>query len=109
MGREEIKAKRKQFKMSSFENSWETLDKARNPDKYETMTTADGKGDFPEGGIQAGDQAEIHQGGGGEHRQGLRPDAGQGRLTPQIESISVDEIVLAFEIFILDDKIELDE
>jgi len=29
--------------MSSFENSWETLDKARNPDKYETMTTADGK------------------------------------------------------------------
>merc|ERR1719449_301708 len=41
--REAIKAKRKQFKMSSFENSWETLDKARNPDKYETMTTADGK------------------------------------------------------------------
>lgn len=29
--------------MSSFENSWETLDKARNPDKYETTTTADGK------------------------------------------------------------------
>ena len=29
--------------MSSFENSWETLDKARNPDKYETQTTADGK------------------------------------------------------------------
>ena len=29
--------------MSAFENSWETLDKARNPDKYETITTADGK------------------------------------------------------------------
>ena len=29
--------------MSSFENSWETLDKNRNPDKYETVTTADGK------------------------------------------------------------------
>ena len=29
--------------MSAFENSWETLDKARNPDKYETGTTADGK------------------------------------------------------------------
>ena len=29
--------------MSSFENSWETLDKARNPDKYEIQTTADGK------------------------------------------------------------------
>ena len=29
--------------MSAFENSWETLDKARNPDKYETVTTADGK------------------------------------------------------------------
>ena len=29
--------------MSSFENSWETLDKARNPDKYETLTTAEGK------------------------------------------------------------------
>merc|ERR1712147_512709 len=41
--RKDIKARRKQFEMSSFENSWETLDKARNPDKYETMTTADGK------------------------------------------------------------------
>ena len=29
--------------MSSFENSWETLDKKRNPDKYETVSTADGK------------------------------------------------------------------
>ena len=29
--------------MSSFEKSWETLDKARSPDKYETITTADGK------------------------------------------------------------------
>jgi len=29
--------------MSAFENSWETLDKARNPDKYETVTAADGK------------------------------------------------------------------
>merc|ERR1712154_497359 len=99
--REEIKVKSKQFKMSSFENSWETLDKARNPDKYESMTTADGKEDFPEGGVQAGDQAEIHQGGGGEHRQSLRPDAGQGRLTPQREldnaSISVHKILLAFE------------
>ena len=29
--------------MSAFENSWETLDKTRNPEKYETLTTADGK------------------------------------------------------------------
>ena len=29
--------------MSGLENSWEALDKARNPDKYETITTADGK------------------------------------------------------------------
>merc|ERR1711971_823809 len=86
---QERKSKQKEInkKMSSFDNSWETLDKARNPDKYETTTTADGKVDFPEGGDQAGDQAgvqaEIHQGGGGEHRQGLRPDAGQGRLSLQ--------------------------
>ena len=29
--------------MSSFENSWEALDKSRNPDKYETISTEDGK------------------------------------------------------------------
>ena len=29
--------------MSGFENSWEALDKARNPDKYETVKTEDGK------------------------------------------------------------------
>jgi len=29
--------------MSGFENSWEALDKARNPDKYETIKTEDGK------------------------------------------------------------------
>ena len=29
--------------MSAFENSWEALDKSRNPDKYETVTMADGK------------------------------------------------------------------
>ena len=29
--------------MSGFENSWETLDKSRNPDQYETITTEDGK------------------------------------------------------------------
>ena len=29
--------------MSAFENTWEALDKARNPDKYETVTTAEGQ------------------------------------------------------------------
>ena len=29
--------------MSGFENSWEALDKARNPDNYETIKTEDGK------------------------------------------------------------------
>jgi len=29
--------------MSGFENSWEALDKSRNPDKYETIRTEDGK------------------------------------------------------------------
>jgi len=29
--------------MSAFENSWEALDKARNPANYETVTTAEGK------------------------------------------------------------------
>ena len=29
--------------MSGFENSWESLDKARNPDNYETLKTEDGK------------------------------------------------------------------
>ena len=29
--------------MSGFENSWEALDKARNPDNYETVKTEDGK------------------------------------------------------------------
>ena len=28
--------------MSSFENSWESLDKSRNPDMYETQKTEDG-------------------------------------------------------------------
>ena len=29
--------------MSAFEASWEALDKSRNPEKYETVTTPDGK------------------------------------------------------------------
>ena len=29
--------------MSAFENSWERLDKERNPSNYETITTEDGK------------------------------------------------------------------
>ena len=29
--------------MSAFENSWEALDAARNPDKYETVTTSEGQ------------------------------------------------------------------
>ena len=37
------KNKNKYLEMSAFENSWEALDKSRNPDKYETVTTADGK------------------------------------------------------------------
>merc|ERR1712107_383919 len=37
------KHKKKYLEMSAFENSWEALDKSRNLDKYETVTTADGK------------------------------------------------------------------
>ena len=29
--------------MALFENSWESLDKARTPDKYETQTLEDGR------------------------------------------------------------------
>ena len=29
--------------MANFENSWEAIDKTRNPDMYETVKTEDGK------------------------------------------------------------------
>ena len=45
--------------MSGFENSWEALDKARNPDKYETVTTEDGKEvTFLKSNTSAGEQKQ---------------------------------------------------